>query len=647
MSQLITFRKGLESGRLLITPAVAEPIFTTDQHKLYIGDGTTAGGLLVNSTLGDDLNPTLGANLNLNSKNIVVPIGTTSSITGYKNLATLTSGSNATQTQVQLGDIAYSWSNLNVSLGTQVTHLEIGDAIPIANKLEVDVTQTLTSAYTAYLVDVTELTTGSGAKNIVDLQVGAVSKFKVTSIGDVTIAGTTASTSSITGALAVAGGLGIVKDLFVGGGINTGNLASNDGLINFIKSSDGSIGGVISYDSILGGINVTGLGTGGKFKVSGLLETLGAISSTQTYLLSGTDSYDCLLINSYEGGSSTGERNLLNLQLSGTSKFKVNTLGGLTMLGILDLGDVDNYGQIRLFGGAGGAPRVTIRYNSTNSNLEFLNSTTTANYTFNRPLTSSATIAEINAIGNTALITKEYSAAAYTYTAGAGITLTGNSIAHTDTSSVASLAALTGAVVISDLDFDTYGHVTLISTRSLTPANIGAEASSNKGIANGYCPLDASTLIPAQYLPSYVDDVVEGYYKVADGLFYTTSGYVTLIAGATGKIYVDLTTNKTYRWSGTVFVYITSGAVGSVFGRIGLVVAASGDYSAIQITNTPSGSIAAVTVQAAINELATEKLDLAGGTMTGLLLLSADPTLSTHAANKNYVDTHTIDGGTF
>lgn len=45
----------------------------------------------------------------------------------------------------------------------------------------------------------------------------------------------------------------------------------------------------------------------------------------------------------------------------------------------------------------------------------------------------------------------------------------------------------------------------------------------------------------------------------------------------------------------------------SAFGRTGVVTAQSGDYSAIQITNTPAGNISATSVQAAINELDNEK----------------------------------------
>ena len=56
------------------------------------------------------------------------------------------------------------------------------------------------------------------------------------------------------------------------------------------------------------------------------------------------------------------------------------------------------------------------------------------------------------------------------------------------------------------------------------------------------------------------------------------------------------------------------GAVSSVAGRTGAVVLAGGDVS-----NAPAGNIAATTIQAAINELDTEKLSLAGGTLTGKL----------------------------
>lgn len=52
------------------------------------------------------------------------------------------------------------------------------------------------------------------------------------------------------------------------------------------------------------------------------------------------------------------------------------------------------------------------------------------------------------------------------------------------------------------------------------------------------------------------------------------------------------------------------GSVTSFEGRTGLVVSANGDYTASEVTNVPAGNIAAVTVQAAIDELDAEKQPL-------------------------------------
>lgn len=72
------------------------------------------------------------------------------------------------------------------------------------------------------------------------------------------------------------------------------------------------------------------------------------------------------------------------------------------------------------------------------------------------------------------------------------------------------------------------------------------ESTSNKGVANGYAPLDASALIPSANLPSYVDDVLE---------YASQSGFPA--SGETAKIYVAKDVNKIYRWSGTVYIEIS------------------------------------------------------------------------------------------
>lgn len=43
----LQIRRGLAADRTSITPATGEPIYTTDTKRLYIGDGSTAGGVIV------------------------------------------------------------------------------------------------------------------------------------------------------------------------------------------------------------------------------------------------------------------------------------------------------------------------------------------------------------------------------------------------------------------------------------------------------------------------------------------------------------------------------------------------------------------------------------------------------------------------
>ena len=60
--------------------------------------------------------------------------------------------------------------------------------------------------------------------------------------------------------------------------------------------------------------------------------------------------------------------------------------------------------------------------------------------------------------------------------------------------------------------------------------------------------------VPASQLPSYVDDVLEGY--LHNGAFYQDAEYENELTAETGKIYVDLPTGATYRYSGSIYVRI-------------------------------------------------------------------------------------------
>lgn len=68
-----------------------------------------------------------------------------------------------------------------------------------------------------------------------------------------------------------------------------------------------------------------------------------------------------------------------------------------------------------------------------------------------------------------------------------------------------------------------------------------------KGQSQGIAPLDENGKVASSYLPSYVDDVLE---------YNTRTTFPT--TGESGKIYVALDTNKTYRWGGTTYVELSS-----------------------------------------------------------------------------------------
>lgn len=205
------------------------------------------------------------------------------------------------------------------------------------------------------------------------------------------------------------------------------------------------------------------------------------------------------------------------------------------------------------------------------------------------------------------------------------------------------------------------------------PSDTSKVNTSLLGVANGVATLDSGGKVPASQLPAYVDDVLEYANQAA---FPAT--------GETGKIYVALDTNKTYRWSGSAYIYITSGAVDSVAGKTGVVTLVKGDVGLGNVDNTSDatknigGNAATATKLATartINGVAFDgtanitvadstKLPLTGGTMTGNLIIAPAGAAAIEVgrtdgvASTPYIDFHSgatvtdfdvrliVDGGT-
>lgn len=81
-----------------------------------------------------------------------------------------------------------------------------------------------------------------------------------------------------------------------------------------------------------------------------------------------------------------------------------------------------------------------------------------------------------------------------------------------------------------------------------------SETTDKFGKPNGIATLDDNCKVPASQLPSYVDDVIEG--KFINTRFYDVNN--NILTPESGKIYLEVDTNKTYRWSGSQYVSISS-----------------------------------------------------------------------------------------
>jgi hypothetical protein len=121
------------------------------------------------------------------------------------------------------------------------------------------------------------------------------------------------------------------------------------------------------------------------------------------------------------------------------------------------------------------------------------------------------------------------------------------------------ITGLPAASTISDADLVeiVQSGVSKKATRGLLKSTLAADISdfnssadariaAKSGAASGVCPLDSGSKVPSAYLPAYVDDVLE---------YANLAGFPG--TGTTGLIYVDLATNKTYRWSGSAYVEIS------------------------------------------------------------------------------------------
>lgn len=153
--------------------------------------------------------------------------------------------------------------------------------------------------------------------------------------------------------------------------------------------------------------------------------------------------------------------------------------------------------------------------------------------------------------------------------------------------------------------------------------------------ANDIPNLDASKItsgiIDAARLPAYVDDVLE---------YASLSAFP--VVGESGKIYIALDTNKAYRWSGSTYVYITSGAVDSVAGKTGVVTLVKADVGLGNVDNTSDVN---KPISTATQNALDLKANLDSPTLTGTPLAptAATSTNTTQIATTAFVQAQKVN----
>ena len=130
--------------------------------------------------------------------------------------------------------------------------------------------------------------------------------------------------------------------------------------------------------------------------------------------------------------------------------------------------------------------------------------------------------------------------------------LSGNASSSTNASYSAKIGSSSNHPAIGSESQPVYVNASGVITAGTELGTMAYEASENylasslKGVSNGVASLDANGLVPSSQLPSYVDDVLE---------YSAKSNFPS--PGEAGKIYVDTSSNLTYRWSGSAYVEIS------------------------------------------------------------------------------------------
>ena len=146
-------------------------------------------------------------------------------------------------------------------------------------------------------------------------------------------------------------------------------------------------------------------------------------------------------------------------------------------------------------------------------------------------------------------------------------------------------------------------------------------------------------VIPANQLPSFVDDVIEGTIN-EDLTEFTATGDKAPLTPESGKIYVDTNKNQSYRWSGTVYASVGKDlALGETSSTA--YAGDKGKALADKIGDTSITSIGDGTLTGAIETLNSNKLDKTGDSKDNTTTFTSSDTSTV----SSWTDVPTLTSG--
>jgi phage-related tail fiber protein len=299
---------------------------------------------------------------------------------------------------------------------------------------------------------------------------------------------------------------------------------------------------------------ITGTNTGDQTTITGNAGSATQLATTRNLSMSGDGAWTVAFNGS---GDVTATMTLANTGIAAGSysKVTVDSKGRVTGNVPLVEADIPSLSASKIVGGviaqdtSGNAATATRLLNQRNIAL-------TGDASWNVNFDGTVSVSDVFTLANSGVTVGQYTKvtvdAKGRVTAGDLLTpadipnldaskVNSGTLALNTTGNAATATQLATPRAINGVAFDGTASITINAVDSTARIAV-----TEKGVANGVATLDANGLIPSNQLPSYVDDVLE----------FANLAALPL-SGESAKIYITIDNDKTYRWSGSVYIEIS------------------------------------------------------------------------------------------